>query len=163
MLGCAVPCRAALCCVLLCCPVLNQVIIPTMSFVYFHLKHRPQFVYWGIYSDSTSKTFFVPALDYQTALSAGSGDEAGPRPEVVQATEAADQIGETGRLFLRNLSYAASEEELSQLLGSFGELKEVHLVVDRCARQDSGCASVASMRIYASVKHMPGSCQVAAG
>ena len=64
---------------------------------------------------------------------AGSGAAAGPvPPQVVHASESAAQIAETGRLFLRNLSYAATEGDLTALLEKHGELKEVHLCVDRC-------------------------------
>lgn len=71
-----------------------------------------------------------------------SGNEADSRPEVIHATEAADQIGETGRLFLRNLSYAATEEDLTELLGSHGDLQEIHLVVDRVTHKSKGIALV---------------------
>ena len=49
------------------------------------------------------------------------------------ASEPAAAIAETGRLFLRNLSYAATEADLEQLLSPYGDLSEVHLVVDKCA------------------------------
>lgn len=40
-------------------------------------------------------------------------------------------ISETGRLFLRNLPYQATEADLTSLFEEYGELSEVHLVVDR--------------------------------
>jgi RNA recognition motif-containing protein len=40
-------------------------------------------------------------------------------------------ISKTGRLFLRNLPYQATEADLADLFEDFGELSEVHLVVDR--------------------------------
>lgn len=43
-------------------------------------------------------------------------------------------IGETGRLFLRNLPYTATEDELRELFSPYGELSDVHLVLDRCGR-----------------------------
>ena len=42
-------------------------------------------------------------------------------------------ISETGRLFLRNLPYQATEADLTALFEEYGELSEVHLVVDRWA------------------------------
>ena len=42
-------------------------------------------------------------------------------------------ISETGRLFLRNLPYQATEADLTALFQDYGELSEVHLVVDRSA------------------------------
>ena len=38
----------------------------------------------------------------------------------------------TGRLFVRNLPFAAAEAELAELFQQHGELSEVHLVQDRC-------------------------------
>ena len=40
-------------------------------------------------------------------------------------------IQETGRLFVRNLPYTATEEDLSALFEPHGELAEVHVVQDR--------------------------------
>ena len=38
---------------------------------------------------------------------------------------------ETGRLFLRNLHFSATEAEISDLFAPYGDLQEVHLVMDR--------------------------------
>ncbi len=37
----------------------------------------------------------------------------------------------TGRLFLRNLPFTTTEAELSDAFTGFGDLQEVHLVLDR--------------------------------
>ena len=42
-------------------------------------------------------------------------------------------IEETGRLFVRNLPFGATEADLAEAFGEHGELQEVHLVVDKCA------------------------------
>ena len=62
---------------------------------------------------------------------AASGAAAGPAPHVTEASDAGEAIAETGRLFLRNLAYSATEAELTSLLAPYGELREVHLVLDR--------------------------------
>ena len=41
------------------------------------------------------------------------------------------RVEDTGRLFMRNLPYTATQADLAQLLEAYGELSEVHLVVDR--------------------------------
>ncbi|EFJ04930.1 hypothetical protein SELMODRAFT_431962 [Selaginella moellendorffii] len=38
----------------------------------------------------------------------------------------------TGRLFVRNLAYTTSEEELVSLFGQYGEVVQVHLICDKC-------------------------------
>ncbi len=73
-----------------------------------------------------------PDLTVRTVY-AGSGEGAGSAPQVVQASEAGAAIADTGRLFLRNLSYAATETDLTELLQPYGDVTEVHLVLDKCA------------------------------
>lgn len=41
------------------------------------------------------------------------------------------QVGDTGRLFVRNLPFTAAEADLAELFQEHGELAEVHLVKDR--------------------------------
>ncbi|KAI3864185.1 hypothetical protein MKX03_015625 [Papaver bracteatum] len=52
------------------------------------------------------------------------------------------QILETRRLFVRNLPYTASEEDLAEVFGKFGDISEVHLVVDRDTNRSKGIAYV---------------------
>ena len=48
------------------------------------------------------------------------------------------QITQTGRLFIRNILYDATEEEFRELFGGFGELSEVHIAVDTRTGQSKG-------------------------
>lgn len=47
------------------------------------------------------------------------------------ADDGSSSIAETGRLFLRNLPYSATEDDIRDLFSEYGELSEVHLVLDR--------------------------------
>ena len=47
------------------------------------------------------------------------------------AGEEEEEVGGTGRLFLRNLPFSTAEAELSEAFSEFGDLQEVHLVLDR--------------------------------
>jgi multiple RNA-binding domain-containing protein 1 len=49
-------------------------------------------------------------------------------------------IAGTGRLFLRNLSYAATESDIRELLEPHGQLTEVHLVIDNGTKKSKGFA-----------------------
>ncbi|GMF06583.1 unnamed protein product [Ambrosiozyma monospora] len=40
------------------------------------------------------------------------------------------KISQTGRLFLRNILYSATEDDFKELFSPFGELEEVHVAVD---------------------------------
>ena len=48
-----------------------------------------------------------------------------------RAAEEGEELGSTGRLFLRNLPFSTTEAELSEAFSEFGDLQEVHLVLDR--------------------------------
>ncbi|OSX76122.1 hypothetical protein BU14_0206s0004 [Porphyra umbilicalis] len=50
--------------------------------------------------------------------------------------------GETGRLFVRNLAFSVTEDELDTLFSRHGTLAEVHLVVDPDSRASRGTAYI---------------------
>ncbi|KAH9943660.1 hypothetical protein B0H21DRAFT_810303 [Amylocystis lapponica] len=51
-------------------------------------------------------------------------------------------ILQTGRLFLRNLSFACTETELQELFEQFGEVSQVHIPLDPTTKQPKGLAYV---------------------
>ncbi|CAN0854922.1 Multiple RNA-binding domain-containing protein 1 [Linum grandiflorum] len=53
-----------------------------------------------------------------------------------------DEAFEAGRLFIRNLPYTATEEDLEEHFNKIGETAEVHLVVDKETKQSKGFAYV---------------------
>lgn len=56
-----------------------------------------------------------------------------------------DLIAETGRLFVRNLSYKCTEDDLRALFERFGTLSEVHLSHSRETRKSKGFAYILFM------------------
>lgn len=68
--------------------------------------------------------------------------------------EQQESVSETGRLFVRNLSYTTSEEDLQELFSQFGELSEVHLVLDKNTKRSKGFAYVLYMLPEAAVRAM---------
>ncbi|KAI8320596.1 RNA-binding domain-containing protein [Martensiomyces pterosporus] len=56
--------------------------------------------------------------------------------------DAAAQIEETGRLFLRNLPYLATEEDLRKAFERFGPLSEVHMPISRDSKKPKGFAYI---------------------
>lgn len=52
---------------------------------------------------------------------------------------------ETGRLFVRNLPFTTSEEDLVELFSQYGEISEVHLVLDKLTKSSKGYAYVLYM------------------
>ncbi|KAF6136624.1 hypothetical protein GIB67_016080 [Kingdonia uniflora] len=53
-----------------------------------------------------------------------------------------EQVIETRRLFVRNLPYTATEDDLSELFSKFGSVSEVHIVVDKDTKRSKGYAYV---------------------
>eukprot|EP00898_Chlorokybus_atmophyticus_P002229 jgi/Chlat1/3006/Chrsp2S08920 len=75
------------------------------------------------------------------------GERVNEKPSVctvnASAAEAEEaDLMETGRLFVRNLAYTTTEEELSALFGAYGELSDVHVVRDRETKRSKGFAYV---------------------
>lgn len=55
------------------------------------------------------------------------GESSGPK----YFADKDEDVEGTGRLFLRNLPFTTTEAELSEAFSEFGDLQEVHLVLDR--------------------------------
>nr|CAD7200804.1 unnamed protein product [Timema douglasi] len=53
-----------------------------------------------------------------------------------------ETIAESGRIFVRNLSFTVTEEELTELLSKYGPLAELIMPVDRLSRKAKGFALV---------------------
>ncbi|KAJ1890502.1 Multiple RNA-binding domain-containing protein 1, partial [Kickxella alabastrina] len=81
----------------------------------------------------------------QDAPDASAGDKkeedrhADPTENVASAI---GQILETGRLFVRNLPYLATEEELRKAFESFGPLSEVHMPISKDTKRPKGFAYI---------------------
>ncbi|XP_050400341.2 probable RNA-binding protein 19 [Patella vulgata] len=71
-----------------------------------------------------------------------------PRPWEIKnfkTTEDEEGIAESGRLFVRNLAYSCTEEEVEEVFKPFGPLAEVSLQVDRLMNKPKGFALVTYM------------------
>ncbi|XP_072969704.1 multiple RNA-binding domain-containing protein 1 [Typha angustifolia] len=52
------------------------------------------------------------------------------------------QVLDTGRLFIRNLPYTTTEDELEELFSQFGDISHAHLVVDKNTKRSKGIGYV---------------------
>ena len=53
-----------------------------------------------------------------------------------------ETIGQSGRLFIRNLSYAVTENDLEEIFKEFGPLAEINVPIDKVTKQVKGFAFV---------------------
>ncbi|KAI0035542.1 hypothetical protein K488DRAFT_43140 [Vararia minispora EC-137] len=53
-----------------------------------------------------------------------------------------DAILQTGRLFVRNLAFSCTEEELRELFSVYGDISQIHIPIDPATKQSKGLAYV---------------------
>lgn len=63
----------------------------------------------------------------------------------IEGLDELESAVETGRLFIRNLPFTTSEDDLVELFSKYGEISQVHLVLDRLTKQSKGYAYVLYM------------------
>lgn len=63
----------------------------------------------------------------------------------VQPDEEEEDLTESGRLFVRNLSYSCTEDDLEKLFRKYGNLTEIHLPVDSLTKRPKGFAFITYM------------------
>ena len=56
-----------------------------------------------------------------------------------------ESIGETGELFVRNLSYRTTEQDLEQLFSPFGQITNINMPIDSLTKQPKGFAHIIFM------------------
>lgn len=59
--------------------------------------------------------------------------------------EEEEDLADSGRLFVRNLSYTSSEEDLEKLFSAYGPLSELHYPIDSLTKKPKGFAFVTFM------------------
>ena len=60
----------------------------------------------------------------------------------VAVDEEDEPVAESGRLFLRNLAYTCTEEEIKTLFEKYGPVAEVHLPIDKATKRITGIGFV---------------------
>jgi multiple RNA-binding domain-containing protein 1 len=108
----------------------------------------------AIFAGKTDSEGLVPlGKDPRTAVASqddgGDDDDdaalRGNNQHVHHQPENADpqaEIRETGRLFIRNLPYTASEDDLRSLFEAFGDVADAHVVLDKLTRKSKGFALI---------------------
>ena len=74
-----------------------------------------------------------------------STNDAKTKNDQSTTTDTSDAIVDTGRLFVRNLSYNIQEDDLETLFSNYGKLVEVHIPIDLTNERPMGFAFVTFM------------------
>jgi multiple RNA-binding domain-containing protein 1 len=96
-------------------------------------------------SESKSKS---KSSTRETATSAAVEEEEEKKEEEVthiKSENPKELIEDTGRLFIRNLSYACTEQDLRELFEKYGTLSEVHMPIARDTKKSKGYAYILYM------------------
>ena len=101
-------------------------------------------------SNSNSLTEPIMSLDdfeSHKSLSTNPSTKKGSfdTPSANEELSPEEMLLETGRLFVRNLSYLCTEEDLQKLFGPFGPLSEIHMPISKETHQPKGFAYVLYM------------------
>ncbi|KAI7872194.1 hypothetical protein BDF14DRAFT_1757779 [Spinellus fusiger] len=64
------------------------------------------------------------------------------REEKEEIVNPRDQIHDTGRLFVRNLAYTCTENDLKELFSPFGPISEIHLPIAKDTKRSKGFAYI---------------------
>uniref|UniRef100_A0A8C0IKQ6 Probable RNA-binding protein 19 n=1 Tax=Chelonoidis abingdonii TaxID=106734 RepID=A0A8C0IKQ6_CHEAB len=62
-----------------------------------------------------------------------------------KADEEEEDLSESGRLFVRNLPYTSTEEDLEQIFSKYGPLSEIHFPIDSLTKKPKGFAFITYM------------------
>ncbi|KAN0015074.1 hypothetical protein ACTFIU_001396 [Dictyostelium citrinum] len=57
-------------------------------------------------------------------------------------TKEDEDVGESGRIFIRNLSYSTKEEDLEKVFSKFGKISEIHIPIDYDSKKSKGIAFI---------------------
>jgi len=88
----------------------------------------------------------APKTTSEPAATPKISQEPPNRPPIISAEEeeemAKNLIADTGRLFVRNLPYTCTEEELRKLFEKYGPLSEVHMPIAKDTKKPKGYAYI---------------------
>ncbi|KAG1142884.1 hypothetical protein G6F37_009079 [Rhizopus arrhizus] len=80
--------------------------------------------------------------DVKVAEEDDSKAEAMDTEEETKQKDPKDLIAETGRLFIRNLTYACTEDDLKEVFEKYGTLSEIHMPIAKDTKKSKGYAYI---------------------
>ncbi|KAG7481084.1 hypothetical protein MATL_G00063030 [Megalops atlanticus] len=125
--------------------------------------NRTGYVYVDLHSEEEVEKALRKNRDYMGGryievfrVSSGDSSRKGARTEKqdmhekkfnreLKEDEEEEDVSESGRLFVRNLPYTSTEQELSDIFAKYGPLSEVHFPIDSLTKKPKGFAFVTYM------------------
>ncbi|XP_043252107.1 probable RNA-binding protein 19 [Colletes gigas] len=101
------------------------------------------------------KQIFVTKYEAKDEESSGVQNENNPNVRWKKQEEALkdeESIAESGRMFIRNLSYTTTEDDMRKLFEKYGPLTELNLPVDKLTRKPKGFGTVTFLMTEHAVK-----------
>nr|XP_021140148.1 probable RNA-binding protein 19 isoform X7 [Columba livia] len=68
-----------------------------------------------------------------------------PWQRIMRDDEEEEDLAESGRLFVRNLPFTSTEEDLEKIFSKYGPLSDIHFPIDRLTKKPKGFAFVTYM------------------
>ncbi|NWR46841.1 RBM19 protein, partial [Regulus satrapa] len=68
-----------------------------------------------------------------------------PWQRMLRDDEEEEDLSESGRLFVRNLPFTSTEEDLEKIFSKFGPLSEIHFPIDKLTKKPKGFAFITYM------------------
>ncbi|KAJ7426320.1 RNA binding motif protein 19 [Pitangus sulphuratus] len=68
-----------------------------------------------------------------------------PWKRILRDDEEEEDLSESGRLFVRNLPFTSTEEDLEKIFSKYGPLSEIHFPLDRLTKKPKGFAFITYM------------------
>ncbi|KAM6297827.1 putative RNA-binding protein 19 [Aegotheles albertisi] len=75
-----------------------------------------------------------------------------PWQRIKRDDEEEEDLSESGRLFVRNLPFTSTEEDLEKIFSKYGPLSEIHFPIDRLTKKPKGFAFITYMMPEHAVK-----------
>ncbi|KAK3865844.1 hypothetical protein Pcinc_028586 [Petrolisthes cinctipes] len=80
--------------------------------------------------------------DKSSSAESGSGGVAPWKASEEKVKTGAEPVGESGSIFVRNLWYSVTEENIRELFGKYGEISDVNLPICKDTRRPKGFATI---------------------
>ncbi|GAA5943082.1 RNA-binding ribosome biosynthesis protein MRD1 [Sporobolomyces koalae] len=117
-----------------------------------YLARRMKRTITSVESEDQVESFGPERDEPSLAVDSGGPTGTSEQAEASSSDLTLQAILETGRLFLRNLAFSATSEDLELLFGGYGQIDQVHLPIDKSTGASKGLAYITFQSPQAAVE-----------